>query len=447
MVKKFPKFNKVTIKDIGASLVSLGMGLGSGEYILWPMLTVSYGYGILWGAVVGITMQLVLISELQRYASVSGEDIVTGAKRIHRYLPFVLLVASVLGFGWPGFTSSAATLFLSAFPNVSIPVTSLAILFLFICASILVIGKNAYARLEPLQTSIVVISFILIIYLASRFINFESMLSFTQGLLTNDGRGFALPDDINFATLLGAIAYAGTGGILILSQSFYSIEEQHGMTQFVPHFSLKRDSAKVRVVASEDGESITHFKKLRGFQVSENVIFFWLLGILTIFSLSFLARQLLLGIEVIPGSLDFLKLEAGQIGLPFGGTFQRIFLLIGVFALMSVQIGVYDITARVAVMVFRGIANITAGKLYTVAVLVQLLMGILIFLFISSEPVWLLVIGAVINALCMSLISLVAFVLNTKYIPSKYRPNSIVSSLLLLFSSVYLILFIINIFV
>ncbi|HRI05371.1 MAG TPA: Nramp family divalent metal transporter [Candidatus Dojkabacteria bacterium] len=447
MVKKFPKFNRVTIKDLGASLVTLGMGLGSGEFILWPMLTVSYGYGILWGALVGISMQLVLISELQRYTSVSGEDIVTGSRRIHPLLPLVLLIASVLGFGWPGFTSSASTLLIDAYPSITIDPTILAILFLIVCALILVVGKNAYAKLEPLQTAIVVFSFLIIIYLASKFFDFEAVLSFTQGFLTNDGRGLSLPDNISFATYLGAIAYAGTGGILILSQSFYSIEEQHGMTQYVPHFSLKKKSSDVDIVASEDSESVSHFRKLRGFQVGENVIFFWLLGIITIFALSFLARQLLSGYDILPGSLDFLKLEAFEIGSQFGDSFSKAFLLIGVFALLSVQIGVYDITARVAVMVLRSIVGIAAGRLYTIAVIVQLLMGIVIFMFISSEPVWLLVTGAVINALCMSLISLVAFILNRKYIPGGYRPNSIVSSLLLLFSAIYLILFIINIFV
>ena len=44
-------------KLIGPSFIILGVGLGSGELILWPYLSSNFGLGIIWAAVLGITFQ------------------------------------------------------------------------------------------------------------------------------------------------------------------------------------------------------------------------------------------------------------------------------------------------------------------------------------------------------------------------------------------------------
>ena len=48
-----PKFKNL----IGPSFILLGLGLGSGELILWPYLTANWGMGIIWGAILGVTFQ------------------------------------------------------------------------------------------------------------------------------------------------------------------------------------------------------------------------------------------------------------------------------------------------------------------------------------------------------------------------------------------------------
>ena len=48
-----PPFKKL----IGPSFIILGLGLGSGEIILWPYLTSNFGLGLVWAIVIGITMQ------------------------------------------------------------------------------------------------------------------------------------------------------------------------------------------------------------------------------------------------------------------------------------------------------------------------------------------------------------------------------------------------------
>jgi hypothetical protein len=53
-------------KILGPSFILLALGLGSGEVILWPYLTSNYGLGIVWGALVGITLQFFINMEIER---------------------------------------------------------------------------------------------------------------------------------------------------------------------------------------------------------------------------------------------------------------------------------------------------------------------------------------------------------------------------------------------
>ena len=52
-------------KIIGPSFIILGMGLGTGEIILWPYLVSNYGMGIIWGAVLGISHKALPIYGVQ----------------------------------------------------------------------------------------------------------------------------------------------------------------------------------------------------------------------------------------------------------------------------------------------------------------------------------------------------------------------------------------------
>ena len=63
---------------IGPSFILLGLGLGSGEVILWPNLTSNYGMGIIWAAVVGILLQYFINMEVERYTLATGETVFVG---------------------------------------------------------------------------------------------------------------------------------------------------------------------------------------------------------------------------------------------------------------------------------------------------------------------------------------------------------------------------------
>ena len=70
---------------VGPSVILLGLSLGSGEFILWPCLTVRYGFTVFWGALLGILTQFFINMEMARYTLATSEGITTGFARLSRH--------------------------------------------------------------------------------------------------------------------------------------------------------------------------------------------------------------------------------------------------------------------------------------------------------------------------------------------------------------------------
>lgn len=405
--KEFPKHKSSFLGGIGASLVAIGLGIGSGEFILWPYLSARYGFGILWLAVIGIAFQVFLNIEIQRYAVVTGRSAVSGFLKISRLFGFWLFFSTLAGFGWPGFASGSAFLLGKAM-NVS-PSISLALPYVILAAAILllVVGNNAYARIEKFFRYILPLSFAYVAFLVFYYIDGEALKAVAQGLVGRGSYYRFIPPGIDLAVLLGSFAYAGSGGNLLLGQGYYVLAKKHGMAEYGNDGNT----------ASETPKSLHHFSGLRCFTVLENIIVFGFLGLVTIIGLSYLGPVLLGNSIEIGNNLGFLVAEADEIKGSLGWVGRSLFLLSGAFALFSVQLGVFDTLGRIVTDI--------AGKKewYKISILIQGIFGICIFLLGMREPLWLITIGAVCNALAMAVIAMVVLWMNSTHLPRSYRPK------------------------
>ena len=96
---------------LGPSFVLLGLGLGSGELILWPYLTANWGLGILWGALLGISFQFFLNMEIERWALVKGESVFVGlTRKFGRGCSLWFIFSTLIPWMWPGIIMSSAVL-------------------------------------------------------------------------------------------------------------------------------------------------------------------------------------------------------------------------------------------------------------------------------------------------------------------------------------------------
>ena len=130
---------------IGPGLVGAGVGLASGEFILWPYIASQVGLVFLWGAVIGVTTQWFLNMEIERYTLATGETALTGFSRLWRHWGLVFAVMTYFANMWPGWATSSATMVTYIFGG---NVTFIAIAMLLICGAVLTLAPVVYTALE-----------------------------------------------------------------------------------------------------------------------------------------------------------------------------------------------------------------------------------------------------------------------------------------------------------
>ncbi len=143
-------------KLIGPSFIVLGVGLGSGELILWPYLTSNFGLGIIWAALLGITFQFFINMEIERYSLVTGESIFVGlTRKFGRLAPIWFILTTLIPWMWPGIMAASATVFAKA---AGLPYSSLTGIFLLlVLGGIYSLGSVVYKTQESFQKTIILV--------------------------------------------------------------------------------------------------------------------------------------------------------------------------------------------------------------------------------------------------------------------------------------------------
>ena len=422
-----PHFKKL----IGPSFIFLGLGLGSGEIILWPYLSANYGLGIIWAAILGITFQFFMNMEIERYTLVHGESVFVGLARKLKWIPLWFLLSTFIPWIWPGIIASSAKLFGGAV-GIS-QTTNLTIALLVLIGIILSFGTILYRTVESFQKILVAIGvpsiFVLAIALAER----NDFVDLAKGVVGIGNGYFLFPEGIVMASFLAAFAYAGAGGNLNLAQSYYAREKGYGMGKYSGRitslFTGKKEDVSLTGTKFETNESnLSEFKKWwRNINI-EHFIIFWFTGTLTIGFLTLLSYSTVFGLSGNAQGISFVLNEGRVIGerlFPVAGTF---FLLVGGLMLFGTQLTVFDATSRilsenVIIAAHSKLSERNIPKMYYFVLWFQILAGILVLLLGFTEPLALLVTAAVLNAIAMfAHIGLTLF-LNLTSLEKPLRPS------------------------
>jgi len=395
-------------KLIGPSFILLGLGLGSGEIILWPYLTSHYGMGIIWGAILGITFQFFMNMEIERYALAHGESIFVGIARKFKWAPVWFLFSTYIPWMWPGIIATSAKILgdLLGITNVSF----LTIGMLIIIGLILSLGPVLYKTVEGLQKVLITLGvpaiFILTIILAKG----SDFLALGKGVI-GVGEGYRfLPAGIPMASFLAALAYAGAGGNLNLAQSFYVKAKGYGMGKYAGKIKslLSGEEEDIDLTGAKfepTEENISIFRVWWKNVNTEHFLVFWLTGAVTICLLALLSYITTYGKGIETVGVGFVIEEARQIGklvAPWAGI---LFSLVTGIMLFATQLTVFDSTSRIIsenlVLSNSKVQGKNIAKIYYVVLWAQILSGILIYSFGIKEPFQLITISAVLNAFAM----------------------------------------------
>ena len=132
---------------VGPGIVAGGVGLSSGEFVLWPFIASQVGLILLWGALVGVVTQFFLNMEVERYTLATGETAVTGFNRFWKHWGLVFAVLVYFANLWPGWAISAATLASYLFGGEP---PTIAIVMLLVIGFSLTFAPVIYVALERL---------------------------------------------------------------------------------------------------------------------------------------------------------------------------------------------------------------------------------------------------------------------------------------------------------
>src|SRR3989338_7166339 len=153
--KDFPKPLSIR-KLIGPSFIILGVGLGSGELILWPYLSSNFGLGIICAAVLGITFQFFINMEIERYTLITGESIFVGlTRKFGRFAPVWFILTTLIPWMWPGIIAASATVLANA---AGIPYGKyVGIFLLLLIGGLYSLGHVVYKTQETIQKAIILV--------------------------------------------------------------------------------------------------------------------------------------------------------------------------------------------------------------------------------------------------------------------------------------------------
>ena len=437
-------------KLLGPSFILLGLGLGSGELILWPYLTAQYGLGIIWGAAIGITLQFFLNMEVERYTLAKGESIFVGlARKLHLASPIWFFISTFIPWIWPGIIATAGLIIAHLFGwDNHVPVT---IALLLGIGLLLSTGKTIYQRMESWQRRSIMIGVPFILLLTFWLVDPQDLHMLGGGLIGR-GEGFSwFPAGLSLMTFLGALAYSGAGGNLNLAQSFYIKDKGYGMGKHSGQMStLIRDaSGKLHLEGfsfKQNSKSIAVFHQWWRLINIEHGLVFWLTGLISMLALATLSYATVFRTtDVIPDGVNFLFVQAQQIGLVTIPIIGSIFLIVTAIMLFSTQTSIFDATSRIIaenlVITNKKLFPIKNLGFYYYSILwLQIIMSIVVLQLGFTQPFKLVIVSAVLNALSMGIYSILLYWLNTTQLESAIRPNWFRRSLLLVLSLFFAIL-------
>ena len=425
-IRDLPDSPRDLWRIVGPGIVAAGVGLSSGEFILWPFIASQVGLVFLWGAALGVLTQFFLNMEIERYTLATGETAMTGFNRFWRHWGLILAVLVYFANLWPGWAMSAATL--TTFITGGDP-RVIAVGALLVIGAGLTLAPIVYVALERLlfvKVAAVVILMGLAVWLA---IDGESWRALPAGFSTEA----RVPLELGFALLLGAAAFAGAGGGQNLCQSNYIRDKGFGMGRYVPRLvspvtgQEEAAPSATSFIFETDAANMARWRRWWRFANVEQALTFVLVTLATIALTSMLARSALFGRPDLPNNVMFLLREGQELQRMVAPWFGVLFWGVGAFSLFATSMGIIDYTSRLAADVLkttylRG-AAVSESRLYFRLVWGMVALGTTIILAGFDQPLVLLVISACTGGVIMFLYSLLLILLNRRFLPAAIAPN------------------------
>jgi hypothetical protein len=414
---------------LGPGVILVGVGIASGEYVLYPYITSQVGLVFLWAAFVGLLTQFFINMEIERYTLATGETAVTGFQRLWKPLGLVMVACAIIPNMWPAWATSGSTALLFVFGGSEDGARWIAIPALLLIGVALSASPVVYRTLE--RTEFVKVGLVLL-FLVVALVAAVTADGYSD--LGEIGTSFGtFPGELEVAVLLGALAYAGAGGTNNLVVSNWIRDKGYGMGKYAPRI-VSPISGEEEAAPSGQGYAFRpdegNLARWRDWWRKANIeqfVSFFVIGAITITVFSLVARSTVFG---APGIEDadfaFIQTEGDALKAAVGSWFGTLFWLIGAIALFGAAIGIVDYVSRLVADVLlvgylRDSERWTESRLYLVVVWGMLIFGCLVLLAGFDQPLTLVVLAAALSGVVMFIYSGLLIAINRRFLPAPLR--------------------------
>jgi hypothetical protein len=418
-----PKVPKVS-HIVGPSAIMLGASLGSGETMFWPTLVAQNGWGLYWAFWVGVITQFFINTELQRWTIATGESIFRAFDRMNSVWPWFFLVAGFFHVGWPGWAAGASEVFAvwtGVVPREEwaiIGVVTMVLIWLSYQAGPIL--YNAIEKSQLVMMFVAIFGAVILAFIAGSVGQFASI----PAGAVNFG---ALPQNMNIATFLGGLAYAGAGGYVNLAQGVWAREKGYGMGSYQgrvknPLRGSEPEEVHGGYTFEPTEKNLVRWKQWWKVTQQEHFLTF-VVGLLVVATVAMtITAEYAAGTD--QGAINMWL----DVVIPQLGAVQAQLMYVVIFiALFSTQYAILEAFVRNSVdIIFEGYGRAAGWELSRVFLgLLTLftLWGILIIVAQFQQPWILLVIGAAIAGAMMWPYNALVTILNTTRLPEHTQPG------------------------
>ncbi len=440
-------------KIAGPGAILVGLSIGAGEIVIWPLITAEYGASMVWAAVLGVFLQLWINFEIGRWTIATGETVFTGYSRIWRGFGPLFILLIVIGWIAPGWArESGAALKALIFNPKWMEGTfwgsdTFWTIVTFAAASIILFGpKMVYQSVENTVEVLVAVVTIGLILVAIMVGSLDKWKELGAGIINV---GYKDPN-MSVKELFIALVFAGAGGTANLFYTFYLRDKNIGMGGRVPGLRnpLRERTEKVPSTGflfEETEDNRRRFADWWGYIKRDQVLFFWALNTFTILLFIFGALAVLHPEGIVPDRNQLIFDEANILGNSFGEFGRRIFLMVGVATLFGTQLALLDGVGRsisdVIYTNFKGAQKRSLSWWYLLIVGIWIVAGCVITYIMEQLNVSGL--GFLFNAAYMGGFAMALYVpltlyMNRRFLPSFAKPKAISTIMMLIASAVYI---------
>jgi hypothetical protein len=238
--------------------------------------------------------------------------------------------------------------------------------------------------------------------------------------------------ELGWATLLGALAFAGAGGGQNLVQSNWIRDKGFGMGAYVPRIESPvtgepEAAPSVGYVFEPTDDNLARWRTWWKFANREQLSTFVLITFVSIVFTSMLAYATVFGREDLPDDIAFLQVEGEALKQSVGDWFGAFFWFIGALALFLAALGIVDYTSRLAADVLKTsyLKGANESRLYFGLVWGLVAIGIGVLLAGFDQPLVLIVISACVGGVMMFVYSALLILVNRRLLPEAIKVRGV----------------------